>query len=83
MKLDFFAFLLALIDPPHQLFDEFIEPLRDRRREVDMGLNFPPDEIQKLPALRGILLDAPRLHGRSPVFPSSGIPTDQEAFWKT
>ena len=34
-RLDFFGFLLALIDP-HKLFDQFIEPFRDRLREIDM-----------------------------------------------
>jgi hypothetical protein len=70
-RLDFFWFFLALVDP-HKLFDELIEPFRDRHREVDMCLDFPPDGFQKLAALRGLLSVAPRFHGRLPFFPSPG-----------
>jgi hypothetical protein len=66
--LGFFGFFLALIDPPHKLFDQFGKSFRDRLRKVDMCLDSPPDEFQKLAALRGLLLVVPRFHGRSPIF---------------
>ena len=49
-RLDFFGFFLALVDQLYKLFDQFFEPFRDRFHRVDVGLNFPPDEFQKLSA---------------------------------
>jgi hypothetical protein len=51
-------------------------------RKVDIGIKFPPDEFQKLAALRGLLLVA-RWAFSDFLLCASGIPADQEAFWKT
>jgi hypothetical protein len=63
-----FGLCLALVYPPHKPFGQFLEPFRDRFRKVDMRLDFPPDEFQKLTALRGLLPVAPCFHDVLPFF---------------
>jgi hypothetical protein len=41
-----------------KLFAQFGETLGDRLREADISLKLPPDEMQKLAVLRGLLLVA-------------------------
>jgi hypothetical protein len=68
LALDFYDLCLALVHPPHKPFGQFLEPFRDRLGKVDMRLDFPPDEFQKLTALRGLLPVAPCFHDVLPFF---------------